>query len=335
MHSQVLVLVIAVVGIALCNSSPVDNSVYNPNNYKFDGRNTGYYDSAGHYVHMVQPYRHVHDNRELGFYKHIPYPYDGGYGPYAGRNLPYVHDGRPYVHDVKPYDHSLYTTTTTKKPTTTTKRTTTTTTTTTTTPRNILFNYDDEGRHKILHQEQIRKKDKYDHAFLTENGIYGEEQAKLHHEGGTHAMGYYEYTGDDGKLYRVNYKSNDGGFMPKGEHIPTPPPIPEAIARALKYVEERNKANGDKPIYDHRGFRIAHMPKDIMAQIKSIDLNKMPKEIKEKIQALQREMEEEERLEKEYQAFENILPLQETKEQQQQQQDEIPYEGTALFENIY
>lgn len=56
------------------------------------------------------------------------------------------------------------TTTTTKKPTTTTERTTTTTTTTTTTPRSILFNYDDEGRHKILHQEEVRKQDKYDHA---------------------------------------------------------------------------------------------------------------------------------------------------------------------------
>lgn len=56
------------------------------------------------------------------------------------------------------------TTTTTKKPTTTTERTTTTTTTTTTTPRPILFNYDDEGRHKILHQEEVRKQDKYDHA---------------------------------------------------------------------------------------------------------------------------------------------------------------------------
>lgn len=54
------------------------------------------------------------------------------------------------------------TTTTTRKPTTTTERTTTTTTTTT--PRPILFNYDDEGRHKVLHQEEVRKQDKYDHS---------------------------------------------------------------------------------------------------------------------------------------------------------------------------
>lgn len=128
-------------------------------------------------------------------------------------------------------------------------------------------------------------------SFLTENGIYGEEQAKLHHTGGTHAKGVYEYTGDDGKLYRVNYASNDGGFMPEGEHIPTPPPIPEAIARALKYVEEQHKANGDKPLFDHRGFRINHMTKDIKEQIKAMHLEAMPKELSDQILMLQHEVE--------------------------------------------
>ncbi|XP_046865576.1 larval cuticle protein LCP-30 isoform X2 [Drosophila willistoni] len=295
---------VLVVLIAVCYSLPVDNdngkytgSGHNLNDGKYhpqdDGRYHGSGSNEGRYHHMVQPYQHVSDHRELGVYHHIPYPYDGGYGPYAGLNLPYIHDARPYNHD-------LYTSTTTKKPTTTTKRTTTTTTTTTTTPRPILFNYDDEGRHKILHQEEIRKKDKYDHAFLTENGIYGEEQAKLHHTGGTHAKGRYEYTGDDGKLYRVNYASNDGGFMPEGEHIPTPPPIPEAIARALKYVEEQHRENGAQ--FDHRGFRINHMTKDIKAQLKAIHLERMPKELGDQIRMLEHEVELAEEEEREEQA---------------------------------
>ncbi|XP_037943940.1 larval cuticle protein LCP-30-like isoform X2 [Teleopsis dalmanni] len=318
MFRKVLLFVTIVAVIAVCRGVPVDsnsNQYNNYNNYnnqnygkyqvsnenandgKYHANNDGRYrpsQNEGRYIQSTQPYRHVHDNRELGFYVHVPYPYDGGYGPYSGSNIPYVHDDRPY-------DHNLYTTTTTKKPTTTTKRTTTTTTTTTTTPRNILFNYDDEGRHKILHQEDARKHDKYDHAYLTENGIYGEEQAKLHHEGGTHAKGYYEYTGDDGKLYRVNYKSNHEGFMPMGEHIPTPPPIPEAIARALKWVDEKRKANGEMPMFDERGFRIDKMmTKDIMAKIKSIHVEDMPAEIGEKIRELQREMELEERKQQEW-----------------------------------
>ncbi|TDG51524.1 hypothetical protein AWZ03_001984 [Drosophila navojoa] len=308
MFAKSVLSVCVIVGlVAVGSSNPVDNngkytvSTERSNDGKYRAYDDGRYhpspadegrggnpDSlAGRYHHDVQPYRHVSDNRELGKYHHIPYPYDGGYGPYSGLNRPYVHDARPYNHDL----YTSTTTTTTKKPTTTTPRTTTTTTTTTTTQRPILFNYDDEGGHKILHQEEIRKKDKYDHAFLTENGIYGEEQAKLHHGGGTHAKGVYEYTGDDGKLYRVNYASNDRGFMPEGDHIPTPPPIPEAIARALKYVEEQHKANGDKPLFDHRGFRINHMTKDIKAQLKSMHLEKMPKELSDQIRMLEHEVE--------------------------------------------
>ena len=37
-------------------------------------------------------YVHVSDHRELGKYVHIPFPYDGGYGPYSGQNIPYEED---------------------------------------------------------------------------------------------------------------------------------------------------------------------------------------------------------------------------------------------------
>lgn len=36
-------------------------------------------------------YKHVHDNRELGLYRHIPFPYMGGYGPYFHVHNPYEH----------------------------------------------------------------------------------------------------------------------------------------------------------------------------------------------------------------------------------------------------
>lgn len=49
-------------------------------------------------------------------------------------------------------------------------------------------------------------------------------------------MGFYEYTGDDGRVYRVNYNSGKGGFMPMGDHIPT---IPPQIKRALEYTARK------------------------------------------------------------------------------------------------
>lgn len=48
-------------------------------------------------------YVHVSDRRERGKYVHIPFPYDGGYGPYDGVNgLPYEFDPAGdyrYAHD--------------------------------------------------------------------------------------------------------------------------------------------------------------------------------------------------------------------------------------------
>ncbi|XP_055845747.1 activating signal cointegrator 1 complex subunit 2 homolog [Episyrphus balteatus] len=349
--------------------------------------------TVGRYIHMVQPYVHVHDNRELGQYVHIPNPYDGGYGPYSGLNNPYRHDESgnydkytvsnadfeiPAIrleygfpdHDPEglnkrmacvlsgPSSHNKISTekpiikvfekltekpiivsekpiivsekpssiTVSEKPindvekppvvldvsnksvkdiekpvndeiknpifkddieneteknieirhtkcflfpkfpytqtTTTTTRKPTTTTTTTVKPR--LFNYYEEGGWKILRQEEEKEKHKYDFLYHTENGIYGEEKAKLHPGAGTHATGYYEYTGDDGELYRVNYSSDHNGFKAEGDHIPTPPPVPDAIKRALEYVAKKKETHGahQSGRYEHKAdpIRLQNMP---------------------------------------------------------------------------
>lgn len=43
-------------------------------------------------------YHHVDDQRYLGRYIHIPYPYMGGYGPYTHIPNPYAHIDNPYLH---------------------------------------------------------------------------------------------------------------------------------------------------------------------------------------------------------------------------------------------
>lgn len=64
----------------------------------------------------------------------------------------------------------------------------------------------------------------YQSRYETENGIYAEEHAKLDkHEKsnveGTNNVGYYQYTGDDGKLYRVDYSAGEEGFVPKVKYF--------------------------------------------------------------------------------------------------------------------
>lgn len=50
--------------------------------------------------------------------------------------------------------------------------------------------------------------------------------------------GSYSYTGPDGNVYTVHYRADANGFQAFGDHLPTAPPVPEAILKSL----EQNKA---------------------------------------------------------------------------------------------
>ncbi|KPJ04109.1 Pupal cuticle protein 27 [Papilio xuthus] len=50
---------------------------------------------------------------------------------------------------------------------------------------------------------------------------------------GIEAQGGFQYTGDDGQVYAISYSAGQAGFQPQGAHLPTAPPTPEAILKAL------------------------------------------------------------------------------------------------------
>lgn len=78
-------------------------------------------------------------------------------------------------------------------------------------------------------------------SYETANGIVAQEEGYLKNAGNPDAeaqevQGSYQYTADDGTPIAVSYIANENGFQPQGEHLPTPPPVPPAIQRALDYI---------------------------------------------------------------------------------------------------
>ncbi|XP_066582750.1 endocuticle structural glycoprotein SgAbd-2-like [Prorops nasuta] len=76
----------------------------------------------------------------------------------------------------------------------------------------------------------------YSWSYDTENGISASEsgQPKATPEGQAEVVqGRFSYTAPDGTPINLEYVADENGFRAVGAHLPTPPPIPEAIRRAL------------------------------------------------------------------------------------------------------
>ena len=81
------------------------------------------------------------------------------------------------------------------------------------------------------------------YSYETGNGIKAEETGTLKKATSADtsdviiAKGSFSYTSPEGNLITLNYAADDeGGFQPQGDHLPTPPPIPPAIQKALDYL---------------------------------------------------------------------------------------------------
>ena len=81
----------------------------------------------------------------------------------------------------------------------------------------------------------IEPEGKYFYQYQTSNGIQAQEQGV----GGVSATGAYSYSSPDGTPIVLTYTADENGFQPEGTHLPTPPPIPPLIQKALLYLMGR------------------------------------------------------------------------------------------------
>lgn len=77
----------------------------------------------------------------------------------------------------------------------------------------------------------------YRFSYETGNGIKAQEEGTIKNRGSDNeipsVMGTYSYTAPNGEVIEIAYTADENGFQPTGDNLPTPPPIPEAIAKAL------------------------------------------------------------------------------------------------------
>ncbi|XP_054256891.1 endocuticle structural glycoprotein SgAbd-2-like [Macrosteles quadrilineatus] len=92
----------------------------------------------------------------------------------------------------------------------------------------------------------------YRYSYETGNGISAQESGFLKNPGqkdleAQTAQGSYSYTAPDGTPITVTWYADETGFHAEGAHLPTPPPIPEAIAKSLAL--QGGGAPGPRPFF--------------------------------------------------------------------------------------
>ncbi|CAK1553612.1 unnamed protein product [Leptosia nina] len=96
----------------------------------------------------------------------------------------------------------------------------------------------------IRQTQELNPDGSYQWSYETGNGIAAQEQGFLKNPGikdaeAQVAQGSFSYTSPEGIPIALNYIADENGFRAQGAHLPTPPPIPEAIARALQYIQSQ------------------------------------------------------------------------------------------------
>ncbi|XP_011631470.1 flexible cuticle protein 12-like [Pogonomyrmex barbatus] len=82
----------------------------------------------------------------------------------------------------------------------------------------------------------------YNYSYETGNGIQAQEEGHLNNVGtdseALEARGSFSFTDANGQTYQILYVANENGFQPEGAHLPTAPPVPAHILKALQYIAE-------------------------------------------------------------------------------------------------
>ncbi|XP_063820958.1 larval cuticle protein LCP-22-like [Ostrinia nubilalis] len=109
-------------------------------------------------------------------------------------------------------------------------------------PVRAVVNQDARNANILKSGNDINPDGSYSYFYETDNGIAAQEQGTPRNFGGNPpvvpdvAQGSFSWTSPEGEVVSISYVADENGYQPQGAHIPTPPPVPAQIARALEYI---------------------------------------------------------------------------------------------------
>lgn len=93
--------------------------------------------------------------------------------------------------------------------------------------------HDDDAHAKAQESKKEDGHGNFAYKFDITNGIGAEEAGDAHNN----VHGQYHFISKEGLPVAVSYTADEHGYHPQGDLLPTPPPTPEAILKALAYID--------------------------------------------------------------------------------------------------
>lgn len=93
---------------------------------------------------------------------------------------------------------------------------------------------DNKPAQTLRQNNDIHDDGHYEYSYETSNGISAHESGLA----GRSVEGAAHWTAPDGSPINLSYTADENGYHPVGNAIPVAPPVPEAIARALIWIQQ-------------------------------------------------------------------------------------------------
>ncbi|EEB15865.1 Endocuticle structural glycoprotein SgAbd-8, putative [Pediculus humanus corporis] len=111
----------------------------------------------------------------------------------------------------------------------------------------------------LRYENSVNHDGSYKWSYESGDGTQAEEQGQLKNAGNPDleaqvAQGQVSFTSPEGVPVRLTYIADENGFQPQGDHLPTPPPIPPEILKALEYIRANPQPEEGGPVRQPNRF---------------------------------------------------------------------------------